>query len=72
MASNKKFDEGLEHIKNAEKWFVFFYRLISNKTDMKIVQYFFSMKTSLLKWRPDFDIAADEYSKAGNLSEVGS
>ncbi|XP_065344803.1 gamma-soluble NSF attachment protein [Cloeon dipterum] len=42
MASNKKFDEGLEHIKNAEK----------------------CMKTSLLKWRPDFDIAADEYAKA--------
>jgi hypothetical protein len=26
---------------------------------------YFSLKTSLLKWRPDFEIAADEYSKAG-------
>lgn len=24
-----------------------------------------SMKTGFLKWRPDFDIAADEYQKAG-------
>jgi hypothetical protein len=24
-----------------------------------------SLKTSLLKWRADFDIAADEYNKAG-------
>lgn len=29
---------------------------------------FFSLKTSLLKWRPDFDSAADEYNKAGELS----
>ncbi|PNF17069.1 Gamma-soluble NSF attachment protein [Cryptotermes secundus] len=42
MALNKKIEEGLDHIKTAEK----------------------SLKTSLLKWRPDFDIAADEYSKA--------
>jgi hypothetical protein len=28
---------------------------------------FDSLKTSLLKWRPDYDIAADEYAKAGNL-----
>lgn len=24
-----------------------------------------SMKTGFLKWRPDFDVAADEYQKAG-------
>jgi hypothetical protein len=28
---------------------------------------YFSLKTSLLKWRPDFEIAADEYSKAGTF-----
>jgi len=33
-------------------WFIFVY---------------FSLKTSLLKWRPDFEIAADEYSKAGTF-----
>jgi hypothetical protein len=27
--------------------------------------YLDSLKTSLLKWRPDYDIAADEYAKAG-------
>ncbi|XP_059482574.1 gamma-soluble NSF attachment protein-like [Neocloeon triangulifer] len=48
MASNKKFEEGLEHIKNAEK----------------------CMKTSLLKWRPDYDIAADEYQKAATCFRV--
>lgn len=42
MSGNKKIEEGLEHIKAAEK----------------------SLKTSLLKWRPDYEIAADEYSKA--------
>lgn len=42
MSGSKKFEEGLEHIRQAEK----------------------SLKTSLLKWRPDFDVAADEYSKA--------
>jgi len=40
--ANKKIEEGLEHIKNAEK----------------------CLKTSLLKWRPDYDEAADEYTKA--------
>ncbi|XP_065161911.1 gamma-soluble NSF attachment protein [Atheta coriaria] len=40
--SNKKIEEGLEHIKVAEK----------------------CLKTSLLKWRPDYDEAADEYNKA--------
>jgi hypothetical protein len=30
----------------------------------------FSLKTSLLKWRPDYEIAADEYSKAGNVMQV--
>ncbi|CAG9854124.1 unnamed protein product [Phyllotreta striolata] len=42
MSSNKKIEEGLEHIRNAEK----------------------SLKTSLLKWRPDYENAADEYNKA--------
>lgn len=42
MTSNKKVEDGLEHIKNAEK----------------------SLKTSLLKWRPDYENAADEYNKA--------
>jgi len=28
---------------------------------------YFSLKTSWLKWRPDFEIAADEYSKAGTF-----
>lgn len=26
----------------------------------------FSLKTTFLKWRPDYEVAADEYSKAGN------
>lgn len=42
MQSQKKIEEGLEHIRAAEK----------------------SLKTSLLKWRPDYDNAADEYNKA--------
>uniref|UniRef100_A0A6P7FLW6 Gamma-soluble NSF attachment protein n=1 Tax=Diabrotica virgifera virgifera TaxID=50390 RepID=A0A6P7FLW6_DIAVI len=42
MSSNKKIEDGLEHIRNAEK----------------------SLKTSLLKWRPDYENAADEYNKA--------
>lgn len=42
MTSSKKIEEGLDHIKCAEK----------------------SLKTSLLKWRPDYDSAADEYQKA--------
>lgn len=25
----------------------------------------FSLKVGLLKWRPDYDVAADEYTKAG-------
>jgi len=28
---------------------------------------FFSLKTGLFKWKPDFDGAAFEYSKAGNV-----
>lgn len=27
-----------------------------------------SLKTSFLKWRPDYDEAADEYNKAGKYS----
>lgn len=42
MSANKKIEEGLEHMRIAEK----------------------SLKTSLLKWRPDYEIASDEYSKA--------
>ncbi|XP_050311742.1 gamma-soluble NSF attachment protein-like isoform X1 [Anthonomus grandis grandis] len=42
MASNRKIEEGLEHVKNAEK----------------------SLKTGLLKWRPDYENAADEFNKA--------
>lgn len=42
MSANKKIEEGLEHMRVAEK----------------------SLKTSLLKWRPDYEIASDEYSKA--------
>ena len=26
---------------------------------------FLSLKTTLLKWRPDFEVAADEYTQAG-------
>lgn len=29
------------------------------------LSFFPSLKTSLLKWRPDYDVAADDYSKAG-------
>ncbi|XP_042230090.1 gamma-soluble NSF attachment protein-like [Homarus americanus] len=42
MASTKKIEEALAHIREAEK----------------------SLKTSLLKWKPDYDIAADEYNAA--------
>lgn len=28
----------------------------------------FSMKTGLLKWRPDFEIAADHYERAGKIN----
>jgi len=30
-----------------------------------LIVWVFSMKTSLLKWKADYDIAADEYNKAG-------
>lgn len=30
----------------------------------------FSLKTSLLKWRPDYDTAADEYNKAGTFNTL--
>ncbi|XP_069699354.1 gamma-soluble NSF attachment protein [Periplaneta americana] len=49
MATNKKIEEGLDHIKAAEK----------------------SLKTSLLKWRPDYEIAADEYQKAATCFKNG-
>ncbi|KAK8737099.1 hypothetical protein OTU49_004801, partial [Cherax quadricarinatus] len=42
MAANRKIEEALSHIREAEK----------------------SLKTSLLKWKPDYDLAADEYSAA--------
>ncbi|KAL7640354.1 UNVERIFIED_CONTAM: hypothetical protein RMT77_008625 [Armadillidium vulgare] len=42
MGSNKKVEEALAHIREAEK----------------------SLKTGLLKWKPDYDIAADEYNAA--------
>ncbi|CAG9824876.1 unnamed protein product [Phaedon cochleariae] len=48
MSSNKKIEEGLEHIRNAEK----------------------SLKTSLLKWRPDYENAADEYNKAATCFRI--
>lgn len=48
MANNRKIEEGMEHIKNAEK----------------------SLKTSLLKWRPDYETAAEEYSKAATCFRV--
>ncbi|XP_068212502.1 gamma-soluble NSF attachment protein-like [Palaemon carinicauda] len=41
-ATQKKIEEALAHIREAEK----------------------SLKTSLLKWKPDYDIAADEYNAA--------
>lgn len=27
----------------------------------------FRLKTGLMKWKPDYDVAANEYSKAGNF-----
>nr|XP_006825136.1 PREDICTED: gamma-soluble NSF attachment protein-like [Saccoglossus kowalevskii] len=41
-ASEKKINEGMEHISQAEKY----------------------LKTSFFKWKPDFDSASDEFSKA--------
>ncbi|KAK9892743.1 hypothetical protein WA026_021935 [Henosepilachna vigintioctopunctata] len=42
MNNQKKVDEGLEYVKNAEK----------------------SLKTSFMKWRPDYESAAEQYNKA--------
>ncbi|XKL59555.1 hypothetical protein PGB90_000571 [Kerria lacca] len=42
MDNNKKFDEGIENVRNAEK----------------------NLKTSFLKWKPDYETAAEDYSKA--------
>ncbi|XP_018323006.1 gamma-soluble NSF attachment protein-like [Agrilus planipennis] len=42
MNISKKIEEGLEHIRVAEK----------------------NLKTSFLKWRPDYELAAEEYNKA--------
>lgn len=40
-------------------WFFYFFHFAH--------LYFYSLKTGLLKWTPDFEIAANEYSKAGNV-----
>lgn len=29
-----------------------------------------SLKTSFLKWRPDYEIASDEYNKAGKVKQL--
>lgn len=29
--------------------------------------FFCSLKTTLLKWRPDFEVAAEEYTQAGKI-----
>ncbi|XP_065213891.1 gamma-soluble NSF attachment protein [Planococcus citri] len=42
MENSKKFDEGAEHVRNAEK----------------------CLKTNFFKWKPDYEAAAEEYSKA--------
>lgn len=51
----------------------FFFR---NKNDVIFIDSFhktiktnlcYSLKTTLLKWRPDFDIAAAEYTIAGKI-----
>lgn len=49
MSSNKSVENGVEHVKNAEK----------------------SLKTSLLKWRPDYENAAEEYNKAATCFRIG-
>ena len=66
MASAKKAAEAAEHILQAEKlwdcklsgcWITVVYDLIDDC-------FFFSLKTSFLKWKPDFELAADSYERA--------
>lgn len=33
---------------------------------------FYSLKTGLLKWRPDYEIGSDEYQQAGEQSKMNS
>lgn len=61
MSTSKRIEEALEHIRQAEK------RFGMSMYSRAILQsiFVFSLKTGLLKWRPDYDIACDEYQKAG-------
>ncbi|KAL1130600.1 hypothetical protein AAG570_011846 [Ranatra chinensis] len=38
--------------------------MAKNSLYVYILNFFFSLKTSFLKWRPDYEVAADEYAKA--------
>lgn len=70
-----KLQEAQEHITQAEKLCVCdkidknnFFKFFFSSLFIDFISIFniiFSLKTSLLKWRPDFDSAADEYNKAG-------
>ena len=39
-------------------------------TDLTIVLFLFSMKTSFFKWKPDLDGAAAAYTKAGKCDDL--
>lgn len=41
----------------------------SSLYNLRIILCFCSLKTSLTKWKPDFDSAASEYAKAGELNQ---
>lgn len=43
--------------------------MVKNSQTLSSDQSISSLKTTLLKWRPDYDVAADEYSKAGKNDE---
>lgn len=61
MSTSKRIEEALEHIRQAEKRFG---KSMYSRAIRQCI-FVFSLKTGLLKWRPDYDIACDEYQKAG-------
>lgn len=61
----KKAAEGADLVQQAEKQYALVIIGLNVILSFNLFNFlFFSMKTSLLKWKPDYELAADSYSKA--------
>ena len=69
MHKLKNSESSIKYTNNCENLLYWFCVQEKNQFDL-IKNYVFSLKTSLLKWRPDYDSAADEYNKAGKLIKL--